>query len=111
MPLSAFTNVFAGNPLDRSSYRRADPAWVSGQLFTTAAKAGGLGANGSTPTSAQLVTGLNSLKTETLDGLAPNLTFTSGQPHPDDCWYTFALKNGQWSLPNGTKTTCETAAS
>jgi len=86
-------------------------AWVSGQLFTTAAKAGGLGANGSTPTSAQLVTGLNSLKTETLDGLAPNLTFTSGQPHPDDCWYTFALKNGQWSLPNGTKTTCETAAS
>ena len=32
-------------------------AWVSGQLFTTAAKAGGLGANGSTPTSAQLVTG------------------------------------------------------
>jgi len=32
MPLTAFTNVFAGNPLDRASYRRSDPAWISAQL-------------------------------------------------------------------------------
>lgn len=32
MPLSAFTNTFAGNPLDRASDRRSDEAWLSGQL-------------------------------------------------------------------------------
>lgn len=32
MPLTAFTNTFAGNPLDRASERRTDPAWLKGRL-------------------------------------------------------------------------------
>lgn len=32
MALSAFTNTFAGNPLDRASERRPDAAWISAQL-------------------------------------------------------------------------------
>jgi len=32
MPLSAFMNVFAGNPLDRASYHRAEPDWVAARL-------------------------------------------------------------------------------
>ena len=32
MPLDAFINTFAGNPLDRASYRRADPDWLAAQL-------------------------------------------------------------------------------
>ena len=32
MPLTAFTNVFAGNPLDRASERRGDADWLAGQL-------------------------------------------------------------------------------
>ncbi|HEX4097655.1 MAG TPA: NAD(+) diphosphatase [Caulobacteraceae bacterium] len=32
MPLSAFTNVFAGNPLDRASYQRSDADWVKDKL-------------------------------------------------------------------------------
>ncbi len=32
MPLTAFTNIFAGNPLDRMSYRRAEPDWIAEQL-------------------------------------------------------------------------------
>jgi len=32
MPLDAFTNAFAGNPLDRASYRRADPDWLAEKL-------------------------------------------------------------------------------
>ncbi len=32
MPLDAFTNTFAGNPLDRASDRRPDAAWVAAQL-------------------------------------------------------------------------------
>jgi branched-chain amino acid transport system substrate-binding protein len=82
-------------------------AWPSGLLFADAAKAGGLGANGTAPTSAELVKGLTSLKGDTLGGMAPSLTFAPGAAHPVDCWFTFALKNGKFSLPNGTNTTCE----
>jgi NAD+ diphosphatase len=32
MPLTAFSNTFAGNPLDRVSYKRSDPDWLDGQL-------------------------------------------------------------------------------
>ena len=32
MPLIAFTNTFAGNPLDRVSDKRSDPAWIAEQL-------------------------------------------------------------------------------
>ena len=32
MPLTAFTNVFAGNPLDRASERRRDADWLAAQL-------------------------------------------------------------------------------
>src|ERR1700731_4393397 len=32
MPLNAFTNVFAGNPLDRVSDRRSDETWIAEML-------------------------------------------------------------------------------
>ena len=32
MPLDAFQNTFAGNPLDRASDRRSKPDWIAGQL-------------------------------------------------------------------------------
>ncbi len=32
MPLTAFMNVFAGNPLDRASDRRAQPDWIAEKL-------------------------------------------------------------------------------
>ena len=32
MSLDAFTNIFAGNPLDRASDRRSDDAWIADQL-------------------------------------------------------------------------------
>jgi branched-chain amino acid transport system substrate-binding protein len=81
--------------------------WDSGLLFAEAARAGGLGANGSTPTSAQLIRGLESRRGDTLDGTAPPLTLTAGQPHPVDCWFEALMKNGKSSLPIGTQTVCE----
>lgn len=39
MPLNAFTNVFAGNPLDRASARRTDPDWIDAQLAHPDARA------------------------------------------------------------------------
>ena len=32
MPLDAFSNTFAGNPLDRASDKRSDPDWLATQL-------------------------------------------------------------------------------
>ena len=32
MSLSILTNVFAGNPLDRASYKRSDPDWIKARL-------------------------------------------------------------------------------
>ena len=32
MPLQSFTNVFAGNPLDRASDRRGDAGWIAEQI-------------------------------------------------------------------------------
>jgi NAD+ diphosphatase len=32
MPLTSFLNTFAGNPLDRASDRRVDPAWIAAKL-------------------------------------------------------------------------------
>ena len=35
MALDVFLNTFAGNPLDRASDRRADPAWIAEQLASS----------------------------------------------------------------------------
>jgi NAD+ diphosphatase len=35
MPLDAFQNTFAGNPLDRASDRRGDADWLAGQLASS----------------------------------------------------------------------------
>ena len=82
-------------------------AWAGGELFEAAAKAGKLGANGSTPTSAQLYKGLYALHGDTLNGLAPPLTFVKGKPNPVDCWANYVLlKNGKFTTPFGTGTVC-----
>ena len=39
MPLTAFTNTFAGNPLDRASERRGDAPWLAGKLADPASLA------------------------------------------------------------------------
>jgi branched-chain amino acid transport system substrate-binding protein len=80
-------------------------AWVSGELLETAIKAGGLTASG-TPSPAEVVNGLDSFHGETLGGLTPPLTYTPGQPHHIDCWFTAGLKNGVPSLENNGNVTC-----
>ena len=39
MPLDSFTNVFAGNPLDRASYQRSQPEWVAQRIADPASVA------------------------------------------------------------------------
>ncbi len=104
---AAFDKYFPGLRNSSTFSEGTASMWDSGLLFVDAAKAGGLGANGSAPTSAQLIKGLQSLHGDTLDGTAPPLTFTAGQPHPVDCWFEALMKNGKSSLPIGTQTVCE----
>ena len=108
--MNAALNKYAPNELKSQGYGEIPmEAWVSGKLFEAAAKAGNVGANGATPSSADLLTGLHALKNETLDGLAPPLNFAAGKPNPVDCWYYVVLKNGVYSTPYGTDATCVTS--
>jgi branched-chain amino acid transport system substrate-binding protein len=84
--------------------------WISGKLLEDAVKAGGLTASG-TPSAAEVITGLNSLKSDTVGGLTSPLTFTAGQPHTVDCWFTARVQNGGTAtVENGGQPTCETGA-
>ncbi len=80
-------------------------SWPSGLLLKDAVAAGGLSATG-TPSSAEILKGLYSLKADTLDGWSPPLTFVQGQPTSVDCWYTGRVQNGAPTLVNNGQLTC-----
>lgn len=84
--------------------------WSSGLLLEDALKAGGLTAGG-TPTAAEVLAGLYSLKGDTLDGMAPPLTFSRSRPHAVDCWFTGRITNGVAVVTGGGRTTCEAGTS
>jgi branched-chain amino acid transport system substrate-binding protein len=83
--------------------------WTSGVLLEDAVKAGGLTAS-ATPTAAEVTTGLAALKGDTLDGMAPPLTFTPGKPHTVDCWFTARVQGGVTSVQDNGQVTCEQGA-
>jgi branched-chain amino acid transport system substrate-binding protein len=76
--------------------------YASGKLLEAAASHLGPVAK-----SADLVAGLTSLRNQTLDGLAPPLTFVSGRgTGPIPCYFVVAVQNGQWVAPNGANPQC-----
>lgn len=74
--------------------------WTSGQLVVAALR--GL-TPAQTVTSATVVAGLYKLRNETLGGLAPPLSFASGQPAPAaTCYFGVQIQHGKWvGLNNG----------
>lgn len=81
-------------------------SWVAGLLFEAAAKAGGLGAIGSTPTMQQLLNGLYSLQGSTLNGMTVPLNVKQGVPHPVHCWFLMRTSHGQFTTPYGLTPQC-----
>jgi branched-chain amino acid transport system substrate-binding protein len=79
--------------------------WISGRLLQTGIQSGGL-TPGATPSSAELTKGLDSLKNETLGGLAPPLTFAAGKAHPINCYFEGRISDGTPVLENNGKPTC-----
>jgi branched-chain amino acid transport system substrate-binding protein len=88
----------------------AASAWAAGILLDDAVKAGGLNATAA-PSASEIVTGLDSLHGDTLDGWSPPLTFTAGQPHPVECWFTAHIQNAVPSLTNNGKLSCQNGSS
>ena len=84
----------------------AAQAWASGLLLNDGVTAGGLKPT-SRPTAAEITTGLESLKGDTLQGMAPPLTFAPGKTHPINCWFTGRVQNGVPSVTNGGHVTCQ----
>jgi branched-chain amino acid transport system substrate-binding protein len=79
-------------------------AWASGLLLKDALK--GLSSS-ATPTAALVLKGLNSVKGDTLGGMAPPLTFKAGKDHPVDCWFTGRVINGVPTVANGGRLSCQ----
>jgi branched-chain amino acid transport system substrate-binding protein len=86
----------------------AAQAWPGGQLLEDAVKGGGL-TSSATPSSAEIIQGLGSLKGDTLQGMSPPLTFAPGKPHSIDCWFTGRVQNGVPSLVDNGKLTCSSS--
>ena len=80
-------------------------AWVSGRVLQGAIQAGGLTAS-ATPSAAEVTTGLESLRGDSVGGLTPPLTYPAGRPHPIDCWFTGHIQNGVPTVENGGQPTC-----
>jgi branched-chain amino acid transport system substrate-binding protein len=81
---------------------QADPAaaaeaWAAGEVFATAVKQGHLGSNA---TPAQLTAALNKFNKQTVGGLLPPLTYTSGN-RTEPCGYGYEALNGSWQYPTG----------
>jgi branched-chain amino acid transport system substrate-binding protein len=85
-------------------------SWVAGLLFEAAAKAGGVGAGGSSPTSQQLLKGLYSLDGNTLGGMTVPLNLKQGIAHPVHCWFWMRTSHGQFTTPYGLTPECVPSA-
>jgi branched-chain amino acid transport system substrate-binding protein len=83
-------------------------AWSSGKLLEAAVAR--LGAPGRTApiTTAQILTGLGSIKNETLGGLTPPITFAPNQKAAPrlNCVYLELLTTEGWTAPRGSRPLC-----
>jgi branched-chain amino acid transport system substrate-binding protein len=82
----------------------ATQAWDTMVVFAAGAKAGKVG---DTPTSAQLVAGLQTIKNDTFGDLTPPLTYANGaNAQPPTCAYGAKVAGGQYSLLNSGQRLC-----
>jgi branched-chain amino acid transport system substrate-binding protein len=102
--MDSAVNKYAPGTLKNANYNElAAEAWMAGKEIQAAIAASH--ASGA-PTSASITKGLDSFHGQTLEGLAPPLTYTAGKPHPVDCWYYAVLKDGKFTTPYGLKDFC-----
>jgi len=82
--------------------------WAGGQVFKLAAERAKLTP---TSTSADVLKGLYTFKNETVEGVAPPLTYVKGKPSFVTCWFPQTIKSGKFTpLTQGAKPNCISAA-
>ncbi len=60
-----------------------------------------------TPTSQDILSGLATIKHNTLSGLTEPLTFTAGQnAPPTECWFNAGIAHGDWVSPDNGQMHC-----
>ena len=80
----------------------ASQGWASAVVFAAAAAH-----VGATPTSAQILAGLWSMRNATFGGLTPPLTFAKGRAAPHSkCSFLMQVQAGKLAAPAGLKTVC-----
>lgn len=95
---------YAPSVLSSSTFTESDLIeWASAELLSAAVKAI---PSGGSPTSAGIVSGLDTLKNETLGGLTPPLTFTKGKPTSVKCIFIASLKGSKIVEPLGATPFC-----
>jgi branched-chain amino acid transport system substrate-binding protein len=81
--------------------------WASGKLFEAALAKVAAQARAGEVTTQMVLNGLWQIKNETLNGLAPALTFVKGgTPKLPRCYYTLLLNSEGVTAPNGSKLNC-----
>jgi branched-chain amino acid transport system substrate-binding protein len=83
-------------------------AWTCGKLFEAAVERLGPSARTNDLTTATILDGLGRIKGETLNGLVPPITFTSGEAAapPINCVYVEQLTTAGWTTPLGSRPLC-----
>ncbi len=95
---------YAPSVLSSKTFTQDDAdAWAAGELFEAAAKAGHLG---NKPTRAQVFAGLYKLKSATLGGLTPPLTFHKNKANSVSCIFIVDVDAGKITLPQGLTPYC-----
>ena len=100
--IDQFRSAYRTYAPDQPLTPNASQGWASAVMFAKAAAH-----VGATPTSAQILAGLWSLRSETFGGLAPPLTFAKDKPAPPArCAFVMKVQHGVMQSPYGLKTVC-----
>jgi len=76
--------------------------WTAGMLLRSIA-----GSISDTPSSADIVNGLYTVRNTTVDGLTSSLTYEKGKPYTvPSCYFTVKIDGGKWVAPDGSKPRC-----
>lgn len=101
----AYAAYAQGSSIDQNSMN----AWASGKLLEAALGKVSEQARSGPITTALVLEGLAKIRNETLDGLAPGLTFNRGAPPArTDCFYTLTITSEGYQAPKGSAKECLT---
>ncbi|WP_019875116.1 ABC transporter substrate-binding protein [Sporichthya polymorpha] len=100
---AAYDTYAPGSSIDQNTIY----GWAAGKLLEAAIATVAAKAAAGAITTALILDGLGQVAGETLDGLAPGITFSKGAPPKlSDCYYSLTITDRGYGSPRGSKVTC-----